>query len=395
MKKILVIWPTYREDWILPFKQLAQDFEFIFLSGIANDESQKNYVKDFAQTIHWSSFSAAQEILQELKPSKLVFMSVDSGLNITLNIVAKKQGIPTYLLQHGIYTNYKDYRIREKIWKKQSIVTKKTQLKKRVGFSSFGFINGSLRGINRVFLLPIILFIKAAQKIGPYWAAKHLSFEGKKPDTYICFSPYNATIHKELDKIDDDRITYIGSPELSQYLEKEDDLIEERFYMHIDQAFAENSFGEETVSKDKMIAFYLKLNEFCKRREAKLYIKLHPESYTSTWLPMDDNIVYLKKVDNFNRYIQSSEACFGFYSTMIIPAVYWKPTILFNIFYSGLQEALQDLEHITIFPFFDFSEDQLQFNQAEIRQDKIAERFFHQGEALTLQLLANELNAAN
>lgn len=395
MKKILAIWPTHREDWILPFKALSNQFEFIFLSGISPDPEKENFVQDFAQTIHWSDYSSAQELLAQIQPDKLVFMSVESGLNIALNVNAKKQNIPTYILQHGIYTNYKDYRNREKIWQKKELAAQNNLAKSSSGFSSFQWINNSLNGNQKLLLFPISLFIKASQKVGPYWAANHLSFEAKKPNQYICFSPFNGTIHKEVDKIGEERIQYIGSPELTQYLKKENDLIEEDFYLHIDQAFAENSFGEETVSKENMIEFYLKLNEFCLQQNAKLYIKLHPESFNSKWLPQDDNIVYLRKVENLNRYVQSAKGCFGFYSTMVIPAVYWKPTILFNIFYSGLQEALQDVEQVKILPFYQFSVDDLNFNKGKLEQEKLISRFFYSKEAISLELLAEILNAKN
>lgn len=395
MKRILAIWPTHREDWILPFKALSNQFEFIFLSGISPEAEKDNYVQEFAQTIHWSDYNSAKDLLGQIQPDKLVFMSVESGLNIALNVNAKKKNIPTYILQHGIYTNYKDYRTREKIWQKKELAAQSNQAKSSSGFSSFQWINNSLNGIQKLLLFSISLLIKASQKVGPYWAAKHLSFEAKKPDQYICFSPFNATIHKEVDKIGEERIQYIGSPELTQYLKKENDLIEEDFYLHIDQAFAENSFGEETVSKENMIQFYLKLNEYCVQQNAKLYIKLHPESFNSDWLPQDDNIVYLRKVENFNRFVQSAIGCFGFYSTMVIPAVYWKPTILFNIFYSGLQEALQDIDQVKILPFYQFTVDDLSFNKGKLEQEKLINRFFYSKEAISLELLAEILNAEN
>ncbi|MGM0582189.1 MAG: polysialyltransferase family glycosyltransferase [Bacteroidota bacterium] len=393
MKRILAIWPTHREDWILPFKALSNQFEFIFLSGISPDPKKENYVQEFAQTIHWSDYSSAQGLLNSIQPDKLVFMSVESGLNIALNVNAKKKNISTYILQHGIYTNYKDYRTREKIWQKKELAAQSNQAKSSSGFSSFKWINNSLTGIQKLLLFPISLFIKASQKIGPYWAAKHLSFEAKKPNQYICFSPFNATIHKEVDKIGEERIQYIGSPELTQYLKKENDLIEEDFYLHIDQAFAENSFGEETVSKENMIQFYLKLNKFCLQQNAKLYIKLHPESFNSTWLPQHDNIVYLRKVDNFNQYVQSAIGCFGFYSTMVIPAAYWKPTILFNIFYSGLQEALEDIKNVKILKFDNFNPDDLVFLDYTGENNLLIKRFLYNKELNVTKSLKNLLNS--
>jgi hypothetical protein len=102
--------------------------------------------------------------------------------------------------------------------------------------------------------------------------------------------------------------------------------------------------------------------------------------------------VYLRKVENLNQYIQSAKGCFGFYSTMVIPAAYWKPTILFNIFYSGLQEALADIRQVTLLSFQEFEIQDIQFVKGELEQDKLIERFIYQKEPISLELLAKVLN---
>jgi hypothetical protein len=110
-------------------------------------------------------------------------------------------------------------------------------------------------------------------------------------------------------------------------------------------------------------------------------------------LPKHENIVYLRKVDNFNLYIQSAIGCFGFYSTMVIPAVYWKPTILFNIFYSGLQEALNDIGHVKILDFYNFSSDDLKCPQYYMETDKIFNRFIYKKEKESIKSLKIILSA--
>lgn len=359
MKKLLLVWPTHREDWVCSFREWAHDFELFFLAGsFPNDSS---FVDDFAEVLYWSEFRSAQDILDDIDPYAIVFMSIESGLAMTMNHTAQSRGIDTYVLQHGIYTNYRDYRNREKVWQKRSRVTLIKEHQDQLGFNSFQFVNKSLTGINKIWLLFIFLFGRGVKYVGPYWTARHFPLSMKKASKYLCFSPYNSQIHRETDRIKDSRIEYIGSAELQRYIKLETNFIDIDFYLHIDQALAENSFGEETVSKEKMISFYLKLNEFCLRKKAKLFIKLHPESYNSSWLPLHDNIVYLGKIPNFNSYIQSALGCFGFYSTMVIPAVYWKPTILFKVQYSALQEKLYDLVKVQILPFHEFESNDIAF----------------------------------
>lgn len=359
----MVVWPTHREDWVAVYQELSFQFDLVFLSGLSEDSFNANYVSNFAKSIYWSDFTSARQLLEKIEPDKIVFMSVDTGLSMTLNLIAKKLEIETFVLQHGIYTNYKDYRIRERLWKKTELSRESSAVKSSIGFSSARFVSNSLTTISKIWLPLIFIYSFLSKKVGPYWVSKNLPLPIKRVDKYLCFSPSNATIHLETDRVSSKRITYIGSFELMKYIERSEKRFFEKYYLHIDQALAENSFGEETVSREQMINFYLKLNDFCLTQSAKLYIKLHPESHNCSWLPQDDNIVYLRKVDDFNVYVQSAIGCFGFYSTMIIPAVYWRPTILFNLGYSGLQEALVRDIKIECLDFGNFESSDLIFKK--------------------------------
>lgn len=370
-KHFLVIWPTIRKDWVSTFYRLEDRFQFTFIPSTFPQEP--NFADRF-NCRYWSEFSSVQELLDQIQPDGVIFMSIESGLSIATNYLAQKRGIKTIILQHGIFTNYRDYRVREKLWMKESRAKEARSDHQLKGFSTLSFLKASLKGLERIYLLSIALYTKFQQKYGPYWAAKHLPLKIKRADLYLCYSPFNATIHKETDRIDDNRIKYIGSPELMHYLEAQTDLINEDFYLHVDQALAENSFGEETVSKEKIIEFYSRLSEYCLTQDSKLYIKLHPESYNSDWLPRNENIVYLRHVDNFNRVVQSSKGCFGFYSTMIIPAVYWKPTILFRIQYSALQEEIEKIGAAQVLNFWDFNSSDFKFHESNLK-DQIKEQF--------------------
>jgi len=388
LKKLLVVWPVHRKDWISVFSSLREDFEFIFLASIF--EQPINYVTPFAKTIYWCNYSSAQQLLVDVAPDKIIFMSIDSGLSMILNHTAQAQKIKTTILQHGIYTNYQDYRNREKIWKKSAVSNQMQIMKDQGQFNTLKFAQNSLTGLDKGWILLIFLYQKLVQIKGPYWAAKHLPLKLKRATKYLCFSPYNATIHKETDRISDDLITYIGSVELEQYLEKEIQLDLQPYLLHIDQALAENSFGEATVTKNEMTEFYLKLNKYSLSKEAKLFIKLHPESYDADWLPQHHNIKYIKQVDNLNQLIQSAKGCFGFYSTLVIPAAYWCPTVLFEIQYSGLQSKLKEICNLPILPFYNFESKDIQFQPVQ-NSAEISEVFINPNHKTSLERLKETL----
>lgn len=353
------------------FHELKSEFDFVFLPGVSS--SEPDYSMDIPSR-YWSEFEDASILLDDINPNAIVFMSIDSGLSMVLNHVAQKRGLTTFILQHGIYTNYRDYRIREKLWQKSHRATKIQSSIHAIGFSSKTFAFNSLKGVAKLNIIAIALFSQFQKRVGPYWASKHLPLKIKKASKYLCFSPYNAIIHKELDRVSENDLAYVGSSELMQYLKKEEPL-DDDYYLHIDQALAENSLGEETVSREEMVEFYLKLNTYCLTNKAKLYIKLHPESYSSDWLPKDENIIYIRNTNKLNAYIQSAKGCFGFYSTMVIPAAYWGNLVLFNIFYSGLQEALDKYPNVTTLDFRGFDSKEIVFTKESGPLVNIKEEF--------------------
>jgi len=389
LKKLLVVWPVHRKDWVSVFPSLVQDFSMTFLGSIS--PTSENHVQDFAKSVCWNDYSSTQEIFYKEAPELILFMSVDSGLSMLLNQEAKKREITTFILQHGIYTNYKDYRSREKQWKNNKAPSQVQLTKDQRQFSTLAFAQRSLNGIDKIWILLIFIYQIMARIKGGYWAAKHLPLGIKRVDRYLCFSPFNAIIHKETDRVKDTSISYIGSIELEKYLKSEAPLSRNPYYLHIDQALAENSFGEETVSKKSMIDFYLKLNEFCLSKSTQLLIKLHPESYLAEWLPENENIIYVKQIENLNQLIQSAKGCFGFYSTLIIPAVYWRPTVLFKVQYSGLQSKLREICGAQILPFKVFNPQEIQF-QSVRNQAEISSVFINSSNRTSLERLKEALN---
>ncbi len=389
-KTILLNWGYHRKSWVAPFNALREAFDFVYLSNIHPSLDKECYVEE--PRIYWSEFGNANEILDRVSPDKVVFMALESGLGIALNTAAKKRGIPTYILQHGLYTTYEDYRAREEIWKKKDTKTVVPQTKQEFSFSSLKFLLASctVSDLFKLFKFPWYLYL--SKKEGTYYAAKNAVFPGRKPDKYICYTHKNATIHRELDRVPEHRLVYIGNPELDTYLIPSPSPKSDRpYFLHIDQALAENSFGEETVSIEAMQRFYSKINQYCKTNGAKLKIKLHPESYRSQWLPADPNIEWIRDTEDMPTLIQHARGCFGFYSTLVLPAIFWNPTVLFKSSDSDLQEVAVGMGVVQLLDLYTFEPGDIRFDKGPGRSKAFIDSYFHAEDGKSLDRLKNVL----
>ena len=101
---ILLCWGYHRKGWVEPFEKLSNRFTFVYLFHIVKPENEVNYSSSPA--IYWGDFTSPYDILNFVKPEKVVFMGVISGYAIGLNIACKNSGIPTYYLKHGLYQQY-------------------------------------------------------------------------------------------------------------------------------------------------------------------------------------------------------------------------------------------------------------------------------------------------
>ncbi len=357
-KKLLINFGYYRKQWIAPFEQLANSFKLVYLFYIDSTQEQAVYTKH--ERVFWSDFKGAKELLSEINPDRVIFMDLNSGLGIALNLACRNRNIPTYLMQHGLYHNYKDYR-------KRDIQSKKLRTKKdvivegaAVEFSSLTFLRHSI-GLLDFFKLSRLPFYLLLLKLeGHTFASRYVRFEARKPDHYLCYTPSNALIHRELDGDIEERCYYIGNPELYQLdkqlrngakLERSND-----YFLLIDQPFADNRYQEKVKTKKEMIAFYLGLSNWCRSKSKRLVIKLHPESFHSLWLPEDENIEWIKETDSMASLILNSDGCFGYFSTLMLPVILHKPTVLFQVGESPFYNDIRGFGMAQIVPFMAFDQ---------------------------------------
>ena len=396
-KTILLVWGYERRTWIHPFEVLKDHFHFVYLRYIHASEEEVCFTQE--EKIYWSQFKNAKEIIEKIRPEKVVFMSIYNGLDIALNSVCKKYKIPTYILQHGLFTTYEDYRAREIYYKKAGVKIPENHAltASKEQFSSLAFIKNSLsiKDMFSIWKLPLYYYLQ--KKESSLYASRNARFSQRTPDYYICYSKRNARIHIQLDNAGDEKFKYIGNPEFDDYFKSTYQATSiSNYYLHIDQAFAGNRFGENIVSKEQMIDFLEKLNRFCVSKTAKLVVKLHPENYKSEWLPQHENIVYIKETNEMIALIKNASGCFGFFSTLLLPAVYFNTLILFKMSESDFQKDIQERGLALLLNFHDFDEKAIDFNQVIKNREalnKFEEEYFYKTDGDSLGRLRVILNS--
>ncbi len=358
---ILLCWGYHRSSWIEPFERLKSEFRFAYIFYRSREEEEQRYTDE--PVLYWQDYSKAQEILDEVRPDKIVFMSLTSGYAIALNMAARQRGIDTYILQHGIHSSYAD----EVATKGQTRVLRKEGSSPAgvVRSSSMGFLARTMRGGDLSAIPRMALFFLLMHRWGYFVACKYARFPQRMPTGYICFTERNAVIYRELDHARPDQIHVIGIPEYDRFFAtvRSDDGADERpYYLLIDQPLAENSWGIPSVSRDDMIRFYRKLIAYCKSQNARLKIKLHPESYNCEWLPEDEGAEWVREEDIFHL-IRGSTACFGMFSTLVLPAAVLKPLCLFDAKPSSMVNDLSQRGLAFVLDFFSFEPSDIQFRQ--------------------------------
>jgi hypothetical protein len=237
-------------------------------------------------------------------------------------------------MQHGLYRNFEFYL---KIQNQGKVDISKTfNVIKGSANNTLLFILKSIRIKTLIPYLRLFYFLYITRKKGFQISLHDAIFEMMKPNIFLGFTMHNMRLHFEREKITKKEVEIIGNPYFDDILhfKSEYKLPVEKYFLLIDQPLAENDYGfmfNTGISKEQVNEFYSKLNEFALKNNAKLYIKLHPGSYKSTFMLQHENIIYFKDADNV-QLIHNSLGCFGCSSTLMIPVLYIKPTVLFTYY---------------------------------------------------------------
>ncbi len=356
-KRILFNFGYYRKGWIAPIESLGPGIEVIYVFYTSPDQEGDKFTTH--RVIYWDDFTSAQHLLDEIVPDRIVFMSVDSLYSITLNFVARKRGIETFILQHGVYSTYKEYRQRDKRTKK---IEEKKQPVPVVKTNALGFFKASVKLTDVFSFIKFPFYLLSKRSEGVFYANYWFTFSAKKPSYYISYTPHTARYFEETEHPRKEQLLFIGNPDMDPFFASvPPNPFTDKYYLLIDQAMADNRYGQVIYSTQQAIDFYLKLNAFCLSKGARMKVKLHPESYNSNWLPRHENIDWIKDGD-LPALIHHAEGCFGYFSSLIVPALYFNRCVLFKVVNHDLVTDAQAWGLAQLLDYTTFTIDEIDFS---------------------------------
>jgi hypothetical protein len=355
-KRILLFWGTHRKDWREVFDRLSEDFEFTYLFYVFPSDNPAPNPQ--LRELYWNDFPSVQAILKEVKPDKVLFMATEPPQAIALNHICKKRGIPTYVLQHGLfhslayYIRVLDKRIASR-GGKSAPLPKGSKGKKDLYQFLLAFLFRSLFPAHLGALAHIFRLQRYKRKLNEYRAWAQTASPYRWADHYLVYTRYNARIYRERDQVPSDRMIEVGNPNLDHYFHFQaggDSLAEGQAYLlYIDHYVARTEWDEQQLN-----AFYLKLNTYAEQQGYRLKVKLHPYSYGETFYIEHPNIDFIKDADVVPLLMQA-RGVMGGNSTLMIPALYFKPCCLFSFGeMEDFQESIQELGMAPLLNAFQF-----------------------------------------
>lgn len=339
--KVLLCWGYHRRGWVAPFEQLDGEFDFHYLFHLGKEEEECSYTH--RPRHYWDDFRNAQEVLEEILPDRLVFMSLSGLRPIALNMVARRRGIPTFIFQHGYFRSLENY---------LSLGASRFRVAAPTRTSTRSSAPAALRFLMRsTFLqdpiesLQAIAMLLEARRAGYYQSQLRFRFHGRMPDRYITYSEATSEIHRQLDRARSSSIIPVGIPEFDPIFRRlaNSEPRGDKHVLLIDSPTAENRYGVTTTSIDIKARFLTDLSQRLRDRGYPLIVKLHPETYEADWLPDSAGIEYVRDGD-IGSLIQDARACMGFDSTLVIPAIIARPAMLFELSESTLMNSARELE---------------------------------------------------
>jgi hypothetical protein len=334
-KRILLYWGYNRKAWMKPFELIKDRFHFELLFFV--DPKDENLSFSDLPKHYWKNFRNAQEIVEKIRPEKVVFMSIDAPSTMALNAVCRKRKIPTYVFQHGLFHSFAKYmRLQEEQDKRREETGLKQSESVTPGLYKFlrSFFLRSIGFMDIPLFWSLWKLTRAKKQHNVYRALQLAQSESRLADQYIVYTKYNAEVYQECDGVPEDRMLEIGNPEMDEFHQFLPQMKQENYFLLVDQSFAEikefNSPGYGP-KKEELKNFYRRLADYCANQGAILKVKLHPYSYTSDFFEDGPNLEFIRDTD-LVPLLMNSRSVFGFFSSLMVPAVYYKPSVIFRMF---------------------------------------------------------------
>jgi hypothetical protein len=322
---LLIVGDYKRKDHLDLFLKSRDDFNFYFIEYASDKEVDTHHHLEYGQVLYWKDFAHSFDLLDKIRPVKVLFFFIESYYHIVLNLTCKATGIPSYHIDHGIRDinvnvrlapYYKARRGASHLYRN---LTKFKQLKHRL--QTRLFLVRSLKRLPAEYAGFAKMYMQIRRRNTYYDTYKVINSPLRIADAYISFSPKTFETHKIVDALPENTINYfIGIPTFDSLANILADATTGKAIIFIDQGFVDEGTLGWDISKYRTLV--TSLSTVCSNHGYKIFVKPHPKQVKGTskfW----EQIHNATLIDNKELVVilPSIRLIIGFYSTYLLPLI--------------------------------------------------------------------------
>lgn len=320
--RILIVVPPERFDFY-NYLIALEEHELVLLWHVKQSESRfkvEELPLKFKSEIFWGDYRTPKQLLNKLKPDRIIFFEIIDLRQIALIVTAKRLGIFTCYLEHGAAgdKNTAIERWSETDFKKDTLPYLINRFRKsfmdviKAKWFYFSVTRRfkSFQSYFKYFKLPFLMLKGVPNKV-----LAHCKFSERVPDKAIVFSKKNYTQFELYTGISMSDAVLTGVPFFDKYFAEE--VKEEDHIVYIDHPYLEEKLFIWTKEHHQKIAN--SIFEFAELNRVKVYIKLHPRSDSKIWnqYSYNKNYVEILQQGDFTDLYIKSKLILGFSSSLL------------------------------------------------------------------------------
>lgn len=369
-RRMLLCWWYDRPDLMKPFLELLDVFDITVLFYRFQEQEELN--SHFpCKRIFWTEFKSPYDILDQEDPDIVAFMGIENSLTLALLLGSKNRGIATCYIAHGVTTGFE-----KKLRNEKSLANEMKPLRYQTNNPAYlrnkthsvKFLLNVLRPGNLSLALYILKFIWVAHRYNSIGERLlHTVSDNRLADKYIVYSKRLGRLLIERDQVADDRFIQIGPYGLDSLIQKLTTENAENplcfpFFLLIDQPIS-------ILTWEERLKFFQKLARAAFVAGRVLVIKIHPAEYQTRDFPVMENIKYVKDDIDIADLVKSCDGCYGYYSALLLPILYYKKCILFQIAQNELVQEWADIGIAKMLQYNSFSIEEANFDSFEVSKE--------------------------
>lgn len=332
---LLVVGDYSRRNFLDLFEKSKDDFSFFFIEYASEKEIRDDYHKKYGKALFWKDFANAYELLEKIKPCKVVFFFIETYNHIALNVACKQRHIPTFHLEHGV-RDFERNALMEKSGREPIRYRRMNRIVKAIpmAFTKFktrAFFRNTLKKTKGEAVTFLSEYFRIRSKNSIHRTFELVNSFYRVADIYISFSPAIFKAHQLADHLPIDKpVHFIGIPFFDQWHVPAIQSQTIKAVLFIDQAFVKQKLLGWTLAFQQQ--FIRSLADACSSSGYSLLVKLHPVEDHSAWRKAEQHGL-LSIIDNkqLEEMALKAQVVIGFYSTLLMPLAAMPHTTVFSL----------------------------------------------------------------